>query len=394
MKKLFIIFASLVLISSIAFASPADETGRYFVKTENKALGGLFGSQHNFKNGFSAELTKGQLIALHALGVETEQVQVYHFNGKPVCGDNICQGAEPKTCPEDCTDVPPEPDPDPGRACFPSTQKPYGIMMVNGSSGGAGVNVAVLDSGVADHPDIKLTLCKDATKKGIMSGCSDGNGHGTHVAGTIAANAGADGQGIYGVAPLSNLFAIKVCKPNGACMSDDMAAGIYYATDQGANIISMSIGSDIESALIRDAIEYAVSNGVLVIAAAGNDGPAEGSIDYPGANAKVVAVAAIDQNKDVAAWSSRGLNDGDYIIEESEVEFAAPGVAVESTYKDGCYALMSGTSMATPHLSGLAAKLWQGDALSTRLYLQNISTDIYLPGDDSATGFGLPIAPQ
>ena len=92
-------------------------------------------------------------------------------------------------------------------------------------------------------------------------------------------------------------------------------------------------------------------------------------------------------------WSSRGVNDGDYIIEEREVEFGAPGVSVESTWNDGCYNYLSGTSMATPHISGLAAKLWQGDAETTRSYLWNLSKDIWEQGDDTATGFGLPIAP-
>jgi subtilisin len=327
-------------------------------------------------------------------GVDFEEVPIYTLLGRPVCGDNVCQGNEAKSCPSDCTDVPPDPDPEPGRTCYPSSQTPYGVAMVNGSSGGAGVNVAILDSGVVDHPDLTISMCKDTTKRGVKNGCNDNNGHGTHVAGTVGANAGADGEGIYGVAPESNLMVIKVCGANGLCWSDDMAQAIYYATDNGANIISMSIGSDSESTLIRDAIDYAAANEVLVVAAAGNDGPADGSIDYPGANAKVVAVAAIDENELVASWSSRGVNDGDYVVEVAEVEFAAPGVAVESTTKDGCYGLKSGTSMATPHLSGLAAKLWQGSASSTRAYLQNISRDIAAPGDDTATGFGLPVAPQ
>ena len=77
----------------------------------------------------------------------------------------------------------------------------------------------------------------------------------------------------------------------------------------------------------------------------------------------------------------------------SSSKVPSPGVSVESTYNNGCYALMSGTSMATPHVAGLAAKLWQGDALSTRTYLQSIALDIDAAGDDIATGFGLPVAP-
>ncbi|MCK4252758.1 S8 family serine peptidase, partial [candidate division WOR-3 bacterium] len=177
------------------------------------------------------------------------------------------------------------------------------------------------------------------------------------------------------------------------CWTDDIAAAIDYAATQGAEIVSMSLGGDTQDSQIRSAIDYAVDKGVLVIAAAGNDGPADGSINYPGANLKVIAVGAIDLSEDVPNWSSRGINDGDYIIEEREVEFGTPGVDVESTWKDGCYNAISGTSMATPHVSGLAAKLWQDSASATRSYLHNIAEDIWITGDDSATGFGLPVAP-
>jgi len=85
-------------------------------------------------------------------------------------------------------------------------------------------------------------------------------------------------------------MAIKVCGAGGSCWTDDIAAGIDYAANNGANIISMSLGGDSESSLIRDAIDYATGKGVLIVVAAGNDGPADGSIDYPGANVKVIAI--------------------------------------------------------------------------------------------------------
>ncbi|MBI4738052.1 S8 family serine peptidase, partial [Candidatus Woesearchaeota archaeon] len=216
-----------------------------------------------------------------------------------------------------------------------------------------------------------------------------------HVSGTIAANGGADGKGIFGVAPQANLWMVKVCGAGGSCWSDDIATAIRYAADQGTNVISMSLGSNSESTLIRDAITYAVDKGVLVVAAAGNDGPEDGSIDWPGANAAVVAVGAIDSAEAVASWSSRGVNDGDYVKEAREVEFGAPGVSVLSTWSNGCYATLSGTSMATPHVSGLAAKLWQGSAAATRQYLQDMAKlhDLHTAGDDTATGFGLPVSP-
>jgi subtilisin family serine protease len=155
-------------------------------------------------------------------------------------------------------------------------------------------------------------------------------------------------------------MAIKVCNNRGSCWGDDVAAGILYAADNGAHIISISLGYDSPDLLIEPAIDYAVDAGVLMVAAAGNDGPEEGSIDYPASNPKVIAVGASGMFGEVDDWSSRGVNDGDYVIEEGEVEFSAPGVSVESTYNDGCYKRMEGTSMAAPHVSELLAELSSG----------------------------------
>ena len=387
----------LLVISGIVIAAQGTN-GRYFVKSESGILKAIFGVQHNFDNGFTTELSSGKLRVLKVLGIETEAVQLYHVLGKPTCDyDGVCEPeiGENPSCP-DCKNGGEE-EPPAERTCYPSTQLPWGIIKVNGGSGGANVDVAVLDTGVyKDHLDIvrRIVDCKDFTKgPRVKNTCKDGNGHGTHVSGTILADAGADGKGIYGVAPEANLMAYKVCSDSGSCWADDIAAAIRYAADQGAEIISMSLGGDTQSSLIRDAIDYAVDKGVLVVAAAGNDGPENGSIDYPGANVKVIAAGAINSTEEVPDWSSRGINDGDYVIEEREVEFGAPGVAVESTWNDGCYNILSGTSMATPHVSGLAAKLWQGNASATRDYLHTIAKDIWTEGDDTATGFGLPISP-
>ena len=347
-------------------------------------------SHHEFDNGFTADLSPGQVKAVEVLGailgLSVEPVQLYQVTAPPsACSPwPECKngGGDGGT-----------------RTYYPTDQTPWGIEMVYNNpaigptSGGLGIDVAVLDTGVyKDHLDLfrRVKQCKDFTKRGVQNGCQDGYGHGTHVAGTILADGGADGLGIYGVAPAADLWAYKVCGNSGMCWADDIAIAIRYAGDQGAEIVSMSLGGDTQSSLIRDAIDYAVGLGALVVAAAGNDGPDLGSIDYPGANAKVVAVGAIDVAKQVPDWSSRGINDGDYIVEEKEVEFAAPGVSVESTWNSGGYYVADGTSMATPHVSGLAAKLWQGTAAATRNYLHNLAEDILPIGDDPATGFGLP----
>jgi subtilisin len=213
------------------------------------------------------------------------------------------------------------------------------------------VTVAVLDTGVdQDHPDLAANIVDCVTRVTHFNpdakSCEDGPGHGTHVSGTVLANGGPEGLGIYGVAPAASLMTIKVCDRRGWCYGDDIAAGIYYATNgkddisgtgDEAEIISMSLGGDNPDAQILTAVDYAADNGILVVAAAGNDGPEDGSIDYPGAYVKVVAAGAIDSTELVPDWSSRGINDGDYLIEEKEVEFGTPGVSVESTYNDGCY---------------------------------------------------------
>lgn len=292
------------------------------------------------------------------------------------------------------------------RQYTPSDQTPWGMEAVYNdpslaaTSGGAGVKVAVLDTGAKkDHFDLKnrIAQCKDFTRGGVRNGCNDGYGHGTHVAGTIAADGGSDGKGIYGVAPQATLYAYKVCGNSGLCWSDDVAAAIVHATDQGADIVSMSLGGSALASVEKNAIDYAVANGVLVIAAAGNSGPNLNTIEYPGAYVKVVAVAALNSLLSVADFSSRGVNDGDFVIEEREVEIAMPGVAVESTWNDGGYRTISGTSMATPHASGLAARNWQGSADATRAWLQSraalwdITSGQYAAvGDDPASGFGFP----
>ena len=158
----------------------------------------------------------------------------------------------------------------------------------------------------------------------------------------------------------------------------------------------MSLGSDTESSMITDSVSYAVSKKVLVVAASGNDGPYAGSIDYPAAKSSVIAVGAFNSALEISEWSSRGINSTteSYVEEDGDVEFAAPGVGIESAWKDGGYAILSGTSMAAPHVSGLAAKMWQAasenPAESTHDLLHQFSNDLQPDGDDDASGWGLP----
>lgn len=360
--------------------------------------------RHEFGDKFSANVTSEQINELMSLA-EVSEVAVYTISAKPICGDSVLHPSE--ECGEPGLDICPDNEVCQSckcvstqngstRTCEPDNQVPWGIEKVNGGSGGEGAVVTVLDTGVLEeHLDLDVKVCKNATLKGIKNECEDDHSHGTHVAGTIVGNGGEDRGGIYGVAPEAELWMIKVCDMYGYCYGDDIAAGIKYAANRGTDIISMSFYGDSEEGLVTEAVKYAYSKGVLLIASAGNSGPSFGSIVHPASMVEVVAVGAIDMDENVAAFSSRGVNDGDFIIEDSEVEFAAPGLWVESTDFNGCYSYKSGTSMSAPHASGLAAKLWQGDASSTRTYLQDLAKlyDLDVIGDDPASGFGLPIAP-
>ncbi|KON89861.1 peptidase S8 [Sporosarcina globispora] len=309
-------------------------------------------------------------------------------------------------------------------AGYPSDQTPWGIASIynnsgiTSTSGGSGIKVAVLDTGVyTGHIDLEGSAeqCKDFTQSSpIVNGsCTDRQGHGTHVAGTVLAHGGNDGQGIYGVAPQAKLWAYKVLGDNGSGYSDDIAAAIRHVADEASRtgskvVINMSLGSSGKDSLISRAVDYAYSKGVLVVAAAGNSGYKANTIGYPGALKNAIAVAALENVQQngtyrVANFSSRGNpgTDGDYVIQEKDVEVSAPGASIESTWYNGGYNTISGTSMATPHIAGLAAKIWSSSPSMShtqlRTELQNRAKQYDIKGgygaaagDDYASGFGYP----
>lgn len=302
-----------------------------------------------------------------------------------------------------------------------SQSTPWGIKAIYNNntltrtSGGSGINIAVLDTGVnINHPDLRNNVeqCKDFTVGTTFTNnsCTDRQGHGTHVAGSALADGGT-GNGVYGVAPDADLWAYKVLGDNGSGYADDIAAAIRHAADQATAlntkvVINMSLGSSGESSLITNAVNYAYNKGVLVIAAAGNEGPYQGSIGYPGALVNAVAVAALENRVQngtlrVADFSSRGYSrtDGDYVIQKGDVEISAPGASIYSTWYNGGYSTISGTSMASPHVAGLAAKIWatspSASNVAVRGELQRLAKakDIKSgtgagTGDDYASGFG------
>jgi len=208
---------------------------------------------------------------------------------------------------------------------------------------GAGVKVAILDTGIdTEHPDLAKAII--ASEDFTGDGIEDVNGHGTHCAGIVGARL--NGVGFVGVAPQSELMIAKVLGNDGRGASQWVSAGIYWAVHNDADIISMSLGSATSDPQIYKAIQYALLKGVFVICAAGNEGALfSNSVGYPGRYGGVITVAAHDINGNPSGFSSRG----------GEVDVMAPGTEIWSTYKNGGYQSLSGTSMATPFVAGLAA---------------------------------------
>ena len=265
-----------------------------------------------------------------------------------------------------------------GGSDTPPQELPWGVERIgadptsnrDGESTGGGINVAVLDTGIdLDHPDLMANVegeymaLAEVGRYRKHRAPDDDNGHGTHVAGIIAAEDNT--QGVVGVAPDANLYAVKVLDQNGSGYFSDVIDGIYWAIDthdptvspsgnDDIHIINMSLGADEGSVDLSVAVSAAEDAGILIVAAAGNDGKA---VDYPAAYPGVIAVAATNDQDTAPSWSSRGDGKGD-----DEVELAAPGVAVYSTYKDGSYETLSGTSMASPHVAGSAALVWAANS--------------------------------
>jgi serine protease AprX len=231
---------------------------------------------------------------------------------------------------------------------------------------GAGVRIAVVDTGVdPNHPDFTGRIAASADLVG--EGPVDENGHGTHCAG-IALGAGTAGGGRFcGVAPGALLYSAKVLHRTGQGMMSDVMAGIEWAVEQGVQIISLSLGgpgpSDGHDAL-SDICDAAVASGVVVVVAAGNEGPAGLTVGSPGAARRVITVGASNDADKVATFSSRGPT-ADSRIKPDVVapgsQICAPRAADTAigTPVDAWYTECSGTSMATPLVAGICALLLQ-----------------------------------
>lgn len=259
------------------------------------------------------------------------------------------------------------------------------------STGSAAVKVAVIDTGLRrtmeDFRDASILQGRDFINND--NDPTDDNGHGSHVASTIVAVLN-NGKGMAGIAQVTAL-PLKVLNKAGSGSCSSVANGIAYAADQGAHVASLSLGGG-ACAAEQSAVEYAQARGVLVVAAAGNSGPCTDCVGHPAAYPGVVAVSCTDENNDLCSFSSTG----------PEVFIAAPGYRTLGHYPaksacgrnlDTCYALLSGTSMSTPHVSGVAALLKSTHPNATAADLRDMlaatARDLGATGRDAQFGYGL-----
>lgn len=270
----------------------------------------------------------------------------------------------------------------------------YGVKLINApkvwkETKGEGVKIAIIDTGIdPNHPDLKWNIKVGYNFIKQNDKFNDDHGHGTHVAGIIA---GIDnGIGIVGVAPKAELYILKVLDEKGEGSESHVIEAIEWAIKNKMDILNLSFGSQKPNPKLRAALEKANQAGIVVVAAAGNDASTTqiDTVDYPGRwSDLVITVAAIDQKAKRAPFSSQG----------KELFLAAPGVDVFSTYPRERYVRLSGTSMATPHITGAVALILaqarktKGRKLTptqVREILIKHSLDLGEPGRDEDFGYG------
>jgi thermitase len=248
------------------------------------------------------------------------------------------------------------------------------------STGSPAVMVAVIDTGIDyTHPDLAANYAGGYDFVNLDGDPMDDHGHGTHVSGTIAAamnnrtgDPAAD-EGIVGVAPNARILAYKVCAGDGTCSDFAIQQAIAQAIADGAKVINMSLGSADASQSLSDSVQDAWNAGLVIVAAAGNDG-VDNVLFYPAAFDNVISVAAFDEDHGRASFSNYG----------GWVDISAPGNVIMSTYpmsscvvstdpgNTGCYTWLSGTSMATPHVAGAAALVWSRGDVTTNSQVVDI----------------------
>lgn len=249
------------------------------------------------------------------------------------------------------------------------------------TTGAPGSIIGVVDTGVdLEHPEFQGQLVPGHNVIADTDTPQDDNGHGTHVSGVVAARTN-NIEGVAGMNWTSKIMPVKAMDADGSGSVFDIADGIRWAVDHGAKVINLSLGQYEDSNYLHDAIKYATSKDVLVVAAMGNDNTDQAS--YPAAYSEVLAVCAVDENGQRAEFSNYGNHAG----------VSAPGVSIASTFPDHRYAALSGTSMASPHVAGLAGLIRAINpnlsASQVKDVIMKTATDIGPDGKDPYYGSGL-----
>ncbi|MDP2948494.1 MAG: S8 family serine peptidase [Chloroflexota bacterium] len=269
--------------------------------------------------------------------------------------------------------------------------KRIGAGLVHPTNQGVGVKVAIIDTGIDyRHSDLNANYVGGYDFVNRDSDPLDDHGHGTLVAGVVAAED--NGAGVVGVAPQAQLYALKVLSSSGWGYVSDIIAALQWAQSHGIQVVNMSLGSSQGSLSFQAAVTNASNAGIVVVAAAGNSGDCSGSTDtvsYPARYAEVIAVGATDSYDSRPCFSSMGPT----------VELAAPGVSVRTTYPNGSYAYASGTSLASPHVAGAAALVLASGVTDgngngrtndeVRARFQQTADDLGAAGRDTWYGYGL-----
>ena len=265
---------------------------------------------------------------------------------------------------------------------------PYGITMVQAplvsDAYTSNIKACIIDTGYTlGHLDLPSSGVTGYAFSGHGSWSSDGNGHGTHVAGTIAA-IGRNNIGVVGVNPSAKLglHIVKIFNNSGNwTTASNLVTAIQSCKNAGAKVVNMSLGGSSSTATEQNALASFYQGGMLLVAAAGNAG--NSSLSYPASYSSVMSVAAVDSSRNRASYSQYN----------SQVEIAAPGSSVYSTYKNNSYSTLSGTSMATPHVTGVAALVWSQFPSCTpariRTALTATAQDRGTAGRDVYYGFGI-----
>jgi subtilisin family serine protease len=229
----------------------------------------------------------------------------------------------------------------------PTEVLPWGVDRINAdltwaTTRGLAIKVGIVDTGIdLTHPDLVANIKGNVNTISPLKSGKDDNGHGTHVAGTVAA---VDNTiGVIGTGPEIYLYAVKVLGKNGSGWLSDIIEGLQWCIDNRMQVVNMSLGTYSEVQSFHDAIIAVDNSGIVMVAAAGNDGVSTPL--YPAAYDEVIAVAASDINNQIPTWSNYGPH----------VDLTGPGVNIYSTYNGSSYKTLSGTSMATPHVAGTAA---------------------------------------